>query len=355
MRADDRCDIVVAGNLPPPVHGQSLATERMIAMLRATGFAMEVHDIGPGDPRRSRLVRRLVRHAGAAVAVLRSRAPIFYLPVNNGAGMLLAVVLCLCARISAKTPILHHHSYAYVARYSAVMAALARVAGNGALHVVQSEAIGAAMRKAYRIRQVLAYSNIGIVEDAGGHAAPRAGLSGDAVTLGYLANISVEKGIYVLLNAFAALRDSGVAARLVVAGPCNDPAIVAALRTSPAVDWIGPVYARDKQAFFERIDIFAFPTMYAVETQGMVNLEAMGAGVPVVAFDRGRIGQDIGGTGGIAVPLGSDFAAALAGFVAAFDPTAASPAARERYAELLRDHERDKRGLIDWIRLRLGA
>lgn len=353
-------DIIAIGNLPPPIHGQSLATERMIDMLRSCGFILTVRDIGPRNALLPRTLLRLVRHASAAWSILRSPAAILYLSVNNGLAMILGAILCLCGRLSGKAIALHHHSLSYVTTPSAAMRLLVRAAGSEALHIAQSETIGSMMIAAYRLRHCLGYSNIGIVEGAESRLpvdVPTVSVK-DYITLGYLANVTAEKGIYVLLDTFYALKKMYINLRLIVAGPCRDPEIISAMEEARLhfgsdFIWIGAVYATEKQAFFDSIDIFAFPTLYATETQGMVNLEALGAGVPVVAFNRGRIGQDIGQTGGVAVSIDADFTTALSAFLARFDRGAMSAAARARYSQLLHDHEVEKAQLLHWIRQHL--
>ena len=353
-------DILTAGNLAPPVHGQSLATERMIALFREQGFIVAVHDIGPSDAVKSRLLRRLRRHVVAAWAILWSRASLAYLPVNNGSAMVLTAMLCVCARLSGKAVVFHHHSLSYVTQPSNIMRMLVRVAGDRALHIVQSDTIGGMMAGEYGLSQYLGYSNIGIVENAenskGREDARAARGTRTGITLGYLANVTAEKGAYVLLDAFAKLRETRDDVRMIMAGPCHDAGIRTAIaehekRFGSDMQWIGPVYAQDKQVFFESLDIFVFPTLYPTETQGMVNLEAMREGVAVVAFDRGRIGEDIGADGGIAVPIGSDFTSALRDFVARYRRDVMRPTVRGRYDELLQEHSAEKERLLDWMQL----
>ena len=75
---------------------------------------------------------------------------------------------------------------------------------------------------------------------------------------------------------------------------------------------------RIASAFFEAIDIFAFPSLYPTETQGIVNLEALACGKPVVAFAQCCIRSDIGDLGGLAVEVGEDYAEQLASFCKTF-------------------------------------
>ncbi len=355
MPKKSHVSLIVVGNLPPPIHGQSLATERMIALLRANGHHVDVHDIGPGE--RGGGLTRLRRHLAAAKAILRSEASVLYLPVNNGGAMGLGILLGLCARLSGKAILLHHHSLRYVLKFSMIMRLLVAICGNSALHLVQSASIGANLERAYGALHYLGYSNIGIVDDdrkTRGNVAPSPQPNQAPLRFGYLANITREKGVLVALASFERLRCSFPNAQLIVAGPCTDSHIIqhietTRLRYGSDFEWIGPIYGNEKDSFFSAIDIFIFPTLYLTETQGMVNLEALGAGVPVVAFDRGCIGEDIGETGGLAVRTSDDFGDRLVEFAEGFRRGEAGKLARSRYEALLKNHTIERDRLLRWI------
>ncbi len=62
-----------------------------------------------------------------------------------------------------------------------------------------------------------------------------------------------------------------------------------------------------KEQFFEEIDVFLFPSRNDI--QGIVNLEALAAGVPVIAYGHCCTVEDIGDRGGLSIPLGEDYLA----------------------------------------------
>src|SRR5690606_3746536 len=51
----------------------------------------------------------------------------------------------------------------------------------------------------------------------------------------------------------------------------------------------GKKYAGEKIEFFQKADVFIFPTYYHYETFGLVNLEAMQFGLPIIATPEGGI------------------------------------------------------------------
>ena len=69
-----------------------------------------------------------------------------------------------------------------------------------------------------------------------------------------------------------------------------------------------PVYGEEKRDFYKNIDVFLFPTIYQTETEGLVTLEALSAGVPVIAYGRACISENLI-QGGIIVPTDQDFVA----------------------------------------------
>lgn len=132
-------------------------------------------------------------------------------------------------------------------------------------------------------------------------------------SIGFLSNISIEKGILEFLEVAAWADQAKLPIRFLLAGPYQDGDVrslveerVAALSN---VNWIGAVYGRDKQAFFDSIDIFLFPTKYANESEGLVIHEAMSRGVPVIAYSRGCIEQIVSEQVGLRLAPAEDYVA----------------------------------------------
>ncbi len=105
--------------------------------------------------------------------------------------------------------------------------------------------------------------------------------AGEAV-IGTLSRLHPNKGIDVMLRAFARLRARGVRARLKIAGDGPEmgalQALAQELELDELVDFPGWVDAAD---YLETLDLFVVPSR--VEPFGLVVAESMAAGVPVVA------------------------------------------------------------------------
>jgi glycosyltransferase involved in cell wall biosynthesis len=126
----------------------------------------------------------------------------------------------------------------------------------------------------------------------------------------HLSNLTRTKGFFVLLEAIpqviAHLKDI----RFVFAGAWKDirdkadaEKFVREKQLQDFVVWKGPVVGEAKEQLFYESDIFVFPTFYPIETFGIVNLEAMQAGLPIITTGRAAIPEVVeDGVNGFIVP-----------------------------------------------------
>ena len=107
----------------------------------------------------------------------------------------------------------------------------------------------------------------------------------------YIGRIAREKGLYETLQGLRLAHELGVDARLVVAGAGpEEPRLrryAQALGIAPRVCFIGPVFGNDKVKLLSGADLMVLPSY----SEGLpyALLEAMAAGVPVVATPVGAI------------------------------------------------------------------
>ena len=128
------------------------------------------------------------------------------------------------------------------------------------------------------------------------HEFRRAERKGDPWTLGYLARIAPEKGLHLLAEAWRLFRSKHDApARLVAAGyvaPEHRDYLAA-----QEVEYVGELDLAGKIDFLAGLDAFCVPPVYE-DPKGIYVLEAMAAGLPVVAPRRGALSEHIEATGG---------------------------------------------------------
>ena len=112
--------------------------------------------------------------------------------------------------------------------------------------------------------------------------------------IGFCGRIVMEKGIDVLIKAFEILSKSVSDIRLIIAG---DYANVAGGSIYPQikdyieknqiknVEFCGKIPEEEMPAFYSGLNLFVLPSMNPLEAFGMVQLEAMLCGTPVVSSD----------------------------------------------------------------------
>ena len=125
-----------------------------------------------------------------------------------------------------------------------------------------------------------------------------------AHVVGFVGRLVAEKGIPVLAEAMRRVRDVVAGAELVVAGEGDAVAggglgaeLRALLADEPWVRFTGHLDDEDLPAFYSAIDVLALPSIDPLEAYGMVQVEAMLCGTPVVASDMPGVRVPIARTG----------------------------------------------------------
>ena len=151
-------------------------------------------------------------------------------------------------------------------------------------------------------------------------------------TVGFLGRYDEpRKGLPVLLEAMRSVVRDHPGARLLVAGrgDADEFADLVGADLAPHVVLLGELAEADKAAFLRSVDVYCAPNLLG-ESFGVILLEAMAAGAPVVASDLDAFARVLeGGTAGVLVRRGdaAELAAALSGLLADPDRRAALTAA----------------------------
>ena len=143
-----------------------------------------------------------------------------------------------------------------------------------------------------------------------------------------------RKGQRYLLDAVAALRETFPALRLVLFGQGRDEATLRARSRELGIDDIVHFAGFDDEldSYLGAFDLLVHPAL--AEGLGVIALKAQAAGLPVVAFDAGGLGEVVrdGETGRLVPPR--DVGALSAALASLLDDIAL----RERYATAAREH-----------------
>jgi glycosyltransferase involved in cell wall biosynthesis len=302
------------GAFPPPIHGMANVNKAMYQLLASESEDVIAIDISASTLQRSILARfeRIYRVLAGMLLLLRKgklRKTTLYMSVSGGSGQFYEILYILVSKIFFTKLVLHHHSFAYLNDVpSLLMKIFTWVAGRSANHVCLSSEMAMRLAMLYpSVSATLTLSNVVFLN----RNVPAKSLKKNLVTIGYLSNISSEKGVFHFLALCKALHQAGISISCILAGPFQDAdselAVKDILAELPNTTYIGPVYGSKKGAFFDSIDALVFPTVYANEAEPLTILEALSWSIPVIAYGRGAIPEILKPPFGLAVGVADPF------------------------------------------------
>jgi glycosyltransferase involved in cell wall biosynthesis len=358
--------LLVANTLPPrDLSGVGEQVLQLAAGLRSAGHEVEILGRGPDGARGPKLLFPL----GAVPAVRRAlrRFRPHVVQVHESDGALAALAVAVAAPLLDPPPLvvaLLQVSYVEERRAVRPLAVMEggrrRLLGRpGAverrfrylkapLHVALGRLTAAAAdlvlapsaATAGELERDYGAAPVAVVPNATGGLPRQPGSAGRGGYLLFVGRLRLRKGVEVLLAALAALARQGVAARLLVAGDGEHRGAVeravAALGLGDRVELLGRCDAGRIAGLLAGARALAVPSIY--EGMPLVVLEAMAAGVPVVASRVSGIPEVVvdGETGWLVPPEDPEaLAAALAAALA--DPAEAArrgAAGRRRVEDL---------------------
>ena len=169
-------------------------------------------------------------------------------------------------------------------------------------YAAASRVVGRYADRAIEVRPPIDVAAFAKVDRAAARA--RLGISPPAHVVGFVGRLVAEKGIPVLADAMRRVRDAVPGAELVVAGEGDAVAggglgaeLRASLADAPWIRFTGHLDDGDLTAFYSAIDVLALPSIDPLEAYGMVQVEAMLCGTPVVASDMPGVRVPIARTG----------------------------------------------------------
>lgn len=347
--------VAVVGPLPPPTTGRAVVTEAFVDSLRRR-IPATTYDVGLGTPSRARQARKLLRYLRAGCATALGRRRRLVLVTSDGPWLLFDLLILALARVRRAAVLLHHHNWTTVDDDSRLMRWLVSAAPPGSVHLVLCEAMAERLRSRHGPLESRVLSNAAFVD---GHEVGKQRRPSDApVVLGMLGNLTAEKGVPEALGVLRGLQDERIDARLLLAGPCT-PEVEALLveadrgnRTS--IERLGYVDGAARDQFLARCDVLLFPSRYRNEAQPMAVLEALAAGVPVLAVQRSCLTDDLDGLGWTAETPDTfvPFAVGWARDTGPEEWEDLRGRARERFELLQRSARTELDGIVEWIMTR---
>lgn len=277
---------------PPPVHGFSLISEKFVRYLDSHTIPNKIYDVTPRKlylPFLS-LAKFIIDNAPPS-----GRSKFMYIGVSGGVRQIIDFLFVIAANLFKINVICHHHSFAYL-NAKRMYTRIFFHALYDAKHIVLCAKMAHLLSEKYSIpaNNITVLSNAAFLNDPEiiGVVESRA----NKPHLGFISNITQEKGIFTFLDCLKELRRNGLLFSAIIAGPLDSSikdrffAELSALQNdAQSVQYVGAIYGLEKAEFFQKIDYLLFPTAYINEAEPVTILEALSFGVKVLSLDRGCI------------------------------------------------------------------
>lgn len=299
--------LIIAGQFPPPVHGFAYITQEIVKTLSVC-HETKIIDIVPHTPKNNTTYhfRRLYLTLKGIWPLLlgsNKKNRKFYIACEGGLGLIYTIMLSLLARALRYPIYVHHHSFSYIENSSLLMRFLLSLVNQNAIHVFLCPIMGQHFADRYHLTiKSIIISNSAFVDEV--PYVPRNLQKGQPLVIGLLSNLNEAKGLGVYIDLLLNIKHMQLNIKGVLAGPPgsandNDKISAAREKLGDTLNYLGPVYDRNKTEFFKSIDIFVFPTRYTNEAQPTVIFEAMAYGIPILSYDRGCIKGQVGECGSV--------------------------------------------------------
>lgn len=298
--------VLFVGPLPPPVHGSAVVSQQ----IKESNLINEAFDCDWVNLSTSRRMNEIgqttfakpFRLLGALCKelwlLLTKRYDLCYLAITcHGCGFLKDAPFVLLARLFRKKIVIHQHNKGMandVDRWP--YRCLLPLCYKNAKVILLSWYLYPDIEKVVPKENVMICPNGIKVQEYKRPSVYNSPETNHVPRLLFLSNLIESKGVFVLLDALKILKDKGYSFICDFVG--GETKKIDAKRFAEEVEkrelnemafYQGRKYGDEKEEAFEQSDVFVFPTYYANETFGLVNLEAMAHKKPIVATNEGGI------------------------------------------------------------------
>ena len=304
-------NIIILAAFPPPYVGAAKNSAIIADVIEACNVPVKRTDTGVGMFSHVRTwryhMRRVWKNAKAFLSIIRfaSKSRTVYMVPDGGFGLYYFVFHYMAALILSGQVVLHHRTRKYVEGYMALMALMTRMGRERVCHVFLSENMASVFQRKYGPVSYMVCTNAYFVAKALSKPCRRDHIK--CLNIGHLSNLCGEKGFFLVADLFNHLVKSNLNFKLSLASPILENLVQDRItkmkqRFPERYCLSGPVYDRDKERFYQRLDLFVFPSRHSQEAQPNVIYEALAAGVPVIATSRGCIPEMLGSEQGFVPP-----------------------------------------------------
>lgn len=320
MKFQNKKKVIIIGAIPPPANGMTILTQQILNSDLNHKFQIRHLDTSypSGFPNMGKFnigtVFRTIRQIIFLESLLSEFAPqIVYMAISyKPLGLLRDMIMVYISHWKGARIIIHLHNNDKVFQEAKpfVRCMLKNICHYISYAVVVHDVYKTAFNPFLRAEKVIAIPNgisdIAKIDWKNKNEIPES----SNTRILFLSNLQLEKGFLDLIHAIPLIRSRYDRVMFTFAGAVLEPLAVQEAKEFlqsnnlvDAVDWQGAVVGEAKINLFQQSDVFVFPTYYHAESFGLVILEAMAMGLPIVATDHMAIPEiAVHGVNGIIVP-----------------------------------------------------
>lgn len=304
-----RADILLVGQTPPPFHGQSVVTAMLfehswpdleVERLRMA-FSDDLESVGEASWLK---VWRLLCLILRTWKIVLTRRPeiLYYLPASpNMAPVIRDIVYLGAVRWFFPKTVFHYHAGGLddFVRQQSSIGWIARSIYGGADCSIDVNVTQPPSGEFFKAKQ-----NIVVMNGLDVGEASRQRPKKSVLRLLYLGLLCEPKGVMEMLSVASELKASGVECEFVMVGAWESSALEREFKSAADTQEVagmfhfkGVLSGEKKWQAYADADIFLFPTHHPTETFGLVLIEAMAFGLPIVTNRWRGVPHVIGDSG----------------------------------------------------------
>jgi glycosyltransferase involved in cell wall biosynthesis len=327
-------------DLPGPVHGMSVVNKKMCDLVDPdyiVDTAPILFDKIPFSV--GKFLAFFYAYIRYLFVLFRSKQDI-YRPINGGVGQIYDVAIFWVAKILRVGVYVHHHSFAYINKKSFLFNLINKLVPQ-ARHIVLGESMKKQLCLQYKIdpKMVSVISNSAIL---GLDVFCEDNFSNSEISIGYLANISFEKGFSQFLSLCKKISEIDAKFNFHLGGGFASNAervfFENFCKENPGlINYVGPVYGSAKVEFYKKLNVFVFPSFYTNEAEPLVLYEAASSGAFIVGTQQGCMADVIECLKGCSFPADDNVIDCMTNEIlrAAHDGTLSKDGAQDRVSALM--------------------
>lgn len=290
------------------MHGLSLINKAMTDEFVKVGIKPLVLDISSKSLNRT-FINIFFRLLKSILAILKflfyisiNKIKYIYIGLSGGYGQIYDLFFITVSTLFNYNIFIHHHSFAYLNKNSILTKLIVNISKNSAVHIVLCETMRKKLLQYNKNINIEILSNAVFLKSSNSHFFDK---KNKFMTIGFLSNISFEKGIKEYFEVLRKLINDGYLVKGIIAGPITNiqskKYLYSNLKRLKEICYLGEIGAEEKEDFLSKIDLLLMPTKYNNEAEPLVIHEAMSHGIAVIACDRGCISNIIPENTGIVI------------------------------------------------------